>query len=169
MLQLIRIWNRIRRGALYAMLMLLFLLLQDAVFIHVAPFGVRALFMPALVVAVGLFEGGWRGGIFGLAAGFFADLSGTSIHVLFTVLYPLMGFTMGFLAEFLLNQHFYVYLIGAITALFLSAFCQMFRLLVTYPDVTWALWKTCILQTLWSIPFLFPAYYACKALPRRLG
>ena len=167
--QLIRIWSRARRGVLYAMLLVLFLLLQEAVFIHVAPFGVRAMFLPALVVAVGLFEGGWQGGVFGLAAGVLSDLCGTGIHVLFTVLYPLMGFAMGFLADFLVNRRFYVYLVGAVAALFLSAFCQMFRLLVTYPASSGSLWLTCILQTLWSIPFLFPAYSACKALPRRLG
>ena len=111
--QLIRIWSRARRGALYAMLLVLFLLLQEAVFIHVAPFGVRAMFLPALVVAVGLFEGGWQGGVFGLAAGVLSDLCGTGIHVLFTVLYPLMGFAMGFLADFLVNRRFYVYLVGA--------------------------------------------------------
>lgn len=166
--QLLRIWNRVRRGALYFMLLIMFVLFQDAVFVHVAPFGVRSFFMPALVTAVGLFEGGWRGGVFGLAAGVLADLSGTSIRLMFTLLYPLMGFTVGLLTEFLFNRRFYVYAISALIALFLSAFCQMFGLLTAHPEVAGALWKTCILQTLWSIPFIFPAYYACKALPRRL-
>ena len=51
----------------------------------------------------------------------------------------------------------------------IAAFAQMFHLLMTYPDASGALWRTCILQTLWSIPYIFPAYYACEALPRRLG
>ena len=168
MLRLQRLWSQTRRGVMYVLLLLLFLLMQNVVLSHVSLLGVRAMFVPALVVAVGHFEGGWRGGVFGLAAGEASDLSGTSPALLFTVLFPVMGFLMGFLTEFLINRRFYAYCVAAVGALFLSAFAQMFRLLVAYPDASGALWGTCLLQTLWSVPFLFPAYYACQALPRRL-
>ena len=165
---LLRYWNRIRRGTLFFMVLMLFLLLQDVVLSHIALLGVRSMFLPALVVAVGHFEGGWRGGLFGLLAGVFQDLSGTEISLFFTLLYPLMGFVAGFLTEFLLNRHFYVYCIFAVGALFLAALFQMFPLLLSHGDNAGALWKTCILQTLWSIPYLLPAYYTINALPRRL-
>ena len=168
MLRLQRLWNQARRGVMYALLLLLFLLLQNVIFSLVALFGEKAMFLPALVVAVGHFEGGWRGGVFGLAAGVLSDLSGTSPTLLFTLLFPVMGFLMGLLTEFLINQRFYAYCVAAAGALFLSAFAQMFRLLVAYPEVSGALWGTCILQTLWSVPFALLAYYACRALPRRL-
>ena len=166
---LLRYWNRIRRGTLFFMVLMLFLLLQDVVLSHIALLGVRAMFLPALVVAVGHFEGGWRGGLFGLLAGVFQDLSGTEISLFFTLLYPLLGFVAGFLTEFLLNRHFYVYCIFAVGALFLTALFQMFPLLLSHGDNAGALWKTCILQTLWSIPYLLPAYYTINALPKRLG
>lgn len=166
---LLRYWNRIRRGVLFFLVLMLFLLMQDVVLSHIALLGVRAMFLPALVVAVGHFEGGWRGGLFGLLAGVFQDLSGTEISLFFTLLYPLMGFVAGFLTEFLLNRHFYVYCLFAVSALFLVAFFQMFPLLLSHGENAGALWKTCILQTLWSIPYLLPAYYAVNALPKRLG
>lgn len=167
--QLLRYWNRIRRGALFFLVLMLYLILQDVVMSHVALLGIRAMFLPALVVAVGHFEGGWRGGLFGLLAGIFQDISGTEITLFFTLIYPLMGFVAGFLTEFLLNRHFYVYCIFACGSLFLVAFMQMLPLLLSFSGSTGALWKTCILQTLWSVPYIFLIYYTINALPRRLG
>ena len=168
MFQLKQFWNRARRGVFFVLLLLLFILLQDVVLSHIALLGVRAMFLPALVVAVGHFEGGWRGVLFGLLAGIISDLSGTDPRLLFTLLYPVMGFVVGFLSEFLINRRLYAYCFSAVLCLFIAAFAQMFHLLMAHPDVSAALWRTCILQTLWSVPYIFPAYYACEALPRRL-
>ncbi len=167
--QLLRYWNRVRRSALYLLVLILFLLMQDVVLSHIALLGVRSMFIPALVIAVGHFEGGWRGGLFGLAAGLMQDLTGSEISLFFTLLYPLLGFAGGFLTEFLLNRHFFVYFVFSSGALFLAAFLQMFPLLLAHGESAGALWRTCILQTLWSLPFIFPAYYTINALPRRMG
>lgn len=63
------VWNRTRRGVLYALLLLVGLLLQNVILSHIPILGVRVMFLPVLVVAVGLFEGGsgaatsaWRPG-----------------------------------------------------------------------------------------------------------
>ena len=161
------LWVRTRRGVMYGLLLLLFLLLQNVVFSHIAPLGVRSMFLPALVVAAGLFEGGDRGGYFGLAAGVLSDLLYTSHGVTFTLLFPLLGFAAGFLADFYLNRRFFSYAVLAVLGLFLSAFFQMFGLLFFQGQSPWALWSTALLQTLWSVPFIFPAYYLCKMLPRK--
>ena len=157
-LKLREYWGRIRRGVLYAMYLLLFLLLQNVVFSHVAIFGVRAMFMPALVVAVALFEGGYRGGLFGLAAGVVCDLYFAGQTVLFTILFPTMAFAVGFMADFFLNRRFFSYAMLAVAALFLSAFAQMFSLLIYQGQGSWTLWGVAILQTVLSVPFIFPAY-----------
>ena len=68
-LKLKEFWTTIRRGVLYTLYLLGALILQNVIFSHVAPLGVRAMFMPALVTAVALFEGGRTGGIFGLLRG----------------------------------------------------------------------------------------------------
>lgn len=163
------LWLRIRRGVLYGLILLAFLLAQNVIFSHIRILGVRAMFMPALVIAVAMFEGGSRGGWFGIAAGALCDLFFSSQTVMFTVLFPLMGFVAGFLADFFLNRRLLTYSLMAILALGLSAFVQMFSLLVFKGQNSFALWSTAVLQTLWSIPFLFPAYYICKLFPSRIG
>lgn len=168
-LHLGELWYKMRRGVWYALLLLLFLLLQNVVFSHIAIFGVRSMFMPVLVTAVGLFEGGTRGGWFGLAAGALCDLFLGGQTVMFTLLFPLIGFAAGFFTDFFLNRRLFSYAVMAVISLLLSAFCQMFSLLVFRGENAWALWRTALLQTLWSVPFLFPAYYICKILPRKDG
>ena len=158
-------WDKTRRGVLYALYLLAFLLLQNVIFSHISVFGVRAMFMPALVVAVALFEGGYRGGLFGLAAGVVCDLYFAGQSVLFTILFPVMAFAVGFMADFFLNRRFFSYAVLAVLALFLSAFAQMFSLLIYRGQGSWTLWGVAILQTILSVPFIFPAYYICKIFP----
>ena len=158
-------WQRSRRGVLYGLYLLAALLLQNVIFSHIAPLGVRAMFMPALVTAVALFEGGHRGGLFGLAAGIVCDLFFDGQTVLFTVLFPVIGFTVGLLGDFYLNRRFFSYAVLAGAALLLSAFAQMFSLLVYRGQGSWMLWRNAVLQALWSVPFIWPAYYICKIFP----
>lgn len=160
-------YKKARRGILYALVLILYLLLQNVVFSHIALFGVRAMFMPTLVVAVALFEGGTRGGWFGLAAGVLCDVFLGGQTVMFTILFPVCGFVVGFLVDFYLNRRFFSYCVLAAAALLLAAVCQMFPLLFFHGQSPWALWRTAVLQTLWSLPFIIPSYYICKLLPRK--
>ena len=161
--------DKVHRALWCALYMAVTLLLQNTVFAHIALFGVHAMFVPAVVVAVGVFEGGTWGAVFGLVTGYFCAMGYPGTGMLFAVLFAVIGFGAGMLADYLINNSLLPFLVTCLAAFLLTAFCQMFRLLVTYPASSGSLWLTCILQTLWSIPFLFPAYSACKALPRRLG
>ena len=105
-MKLDELWLKTRRGVLYALYLIGALLVQNVILSHVALFGVRAMFLPALVVAAALFEGGWGGGLFGLAAGILSDLFFGSQSVLFTVLFPVMGFIAGFLGDFISTSAF---------------------------------------------------------------
>ena len=164
-LHLDEIWMAIRRTVLYGLYLLAFLILQNVIFSHIAPLGVRAMFLPALVTAVGVFEGGRTGGVFGLAAGIVGDLFFSGQTVLFTILFPIFGFTAGLLVDFYLNRRLLTYVFLGTASLFLSAFAQMFGLLVYKGQNSFALWWTALLQTLWSMPFLFLAWYICKIFP----
>ena len=164
-LRLQEFWTAVRRTVLYGLYLLAFLVLQNVIFSHIAPFGVRAMFMPALVAAVAVFEGGNVGGIFGLAAGIVCDLFFASQQVLFTILFPILGFVCGLLVDFYLNRRLLTYVLLGTACLFISAFAQMFGLLVYKGQGSFALWGTAILQTLWSLPFLFLAWYVCKIFP----
>ena len=56
-------FQKIKRALLYALYMSLVLLVQDALFSNISIFGVRAMFVPAAAVAVGMFEGGVWGAV----------------------------------------------------------------------------------------------------------
>ena len=150
-IKLDELWLKARRGVLYGLYLVGALLVQNVILSHLPLFGVRVMFLPALVVAAGLFEGGWVG----------------SQSVLFTVLFPVIGFASGFLGDFFLNKRLFTYCIMGAAALFLAAFAQMFSLLFYKGQSSAALWVTALLQTLWSLPFLFPSFYLCRNFPWR--
>ena len=160
-------YKKARRGLLYALILLLYLLVQNVVFSRLPLFGIKALFMPTLVVAVALFEGGTRGGYFGLAAGVLCDLFLGGQRVMFTVLFPVIGFLVGFLVDFFLNRRFFSYFVLALLSLALAATAQLLPLLFFQGQSPWALWTTGLVQTVWGIPFIFPSYYFCKMMPRK--
>ena len=66
--------DKVHRVLWCALYMAVTLLLQNTVFAHIALFGVHAMFVPAVVVAVGVFEGGTWGAVFGLIAGYFGAM-----------------------------------------------------------------------------------------------
>ena len=93
-------FQKIKRALLYALYMSLVLLVQDALFSNISIFGVRAMFVPAAAVAVGMFEGGVWGAVFSLALGFLADISFGNT-ALFVALFPCIGFAAGALSRYL--------------------------------------------------------------------
>ena len=159
--------NKLRRGVLYALFLLLVLIVQDMVLSHVTILGVRPMILPVAVTAVALFEGGVWGGVFGLCAGLLTDMNFSETTVLFTVVLTVIGFLTGAMAQFVLNRRFFSYLFVSLAALLLTALCQMFRLLVFQGADPIRLLLTAGLQTLWSLPFCIPVYFPCRALARR--
>ena len=66
--------EKIHRVLWCALYMAVTVALQTTVFAHIALFGVHAMFVPAVVVAVGVFEGGTWGAVFGLVTGYFCAM-----------------------------------------------------------------------------------------------
>ena len=159
--------DRIRRFIVYAAIMLVVLLLQTMVFSRIAPLGVKPMFVPAFVVAIGMFEGGVWGGVFGLLTGMLCDSSYHSSVVLFTLLFPIIGFFSGLLAQFFVNKRFFSYIFLSIAALVLTAVCQSFPSLVFMGSAPLPIFRVAFLQVLWSVPFIFAIYLPCRALSQR--
>ena len=157
-------FSKLRRAILYALLLAVLFIVQDLILSHIPLFGVRALLIPAAVVAVGLFDGGLWGGMFGLAAGFFSDLGCADTLVMFTVLYACIGFLSGAMGQFLFHKGFLSYLVLCVIALAVVTFCQMFRFLFFTDTNAAAVWHTGILQFLWSLPWAVPVYFPCKSI-----
>ena len=159
--------KKIRRAALYALCMIVMLTLEETVLSRISPLGVRANPMPALVTAVGLFEGGLWGGVFGVFAGLFADMAGSSTTVLMTITFAAIGFLSGLVCQLLINRRFYSCMIASALALLLTGLCQGLPVWVYHGASPLALLRTAALQALWSLPFAVPSYFACRAIAGR--
>jgi cell shape-determining protein MreD len=159
--------DKLRRGIIYAGILLLVLFFQTTLCARIAPLGVHAILLPIAVCAVGLFEGGVWGCVFGLFTGLLADRIFAETLVLYTLLMPALGFGAGLLAEYYVNRRFFSFFFVCIAALLITAFCQMFRLLVFSGADVLPLVRTALLQTLWSLPFTPVLYFPCRALARR--
>ena len=156
--------SKLRRAILYALLLAVLFIVQDFVLSHIAVFGVRAVLIPAAVVAVGLFDGGLTGGLFGLAAGYFCDMGSADHIILFTVMLAAIGFFTGILGQFLFHRGFVSYIVLAAAALAIVTFCQMFRFLFFTDTDASAVWRTGLIQLLWSLPWAVPVYFPCRSI-----
>lgn len=154
---------RLKRALRYALYMLLTLMLQNLVFSRITVLGVRAMFVPAAVVAAGMFGGGVTGALLGLLTGLLCDLTFGST-VLFAALLPVIGFFSGVLARYFVNVRFFAYMCVSFAALLLTALCQLFPLWVFLDQAPLPLFRTAALQVLWSLPVAALLYPPCKRL-----
>ena len=161
--------QKLKRALLYALYMVIVLLLQDALFSRISIFGVRAMFVPAAAVAVGMFEGGVWGAVFSLVLGFLTDISYDNT-ALFVALFPCIGFAAGALSRYLVNRRFFAYMCLALFALALTAVFQFLGLALeghSLPAMAWVgLW-----QVVFSLPVAAVLYFPCKAIasPHKKG
>ena len=159
--------KKLRLAFIYILLLILIQFLQDTVFARFAVFGVKMLFVPAGCAAVGVHEGGFRGGLYGLLAGFLCDMVYTENAVMFTVLFPILGFVSGMAADFLMNRSYPGYLITAAVCLLLTGLVQMTRVLPVQPGAIFHCLLTAILQMLVSMPMAALIYFPVEQIASR--
>ena len=158
--------HRLKRALLRLLLLLLLYFLQTDVFSHLRIAGVCPLLLPLAAVGFGLFEGGLTGGLWGLLAGLLCDLSLGEGTVAFTVFLTLAGFFTGFLAEFLLSRGFPSFLLLSLAVLLLAVLLQLFPLLAAPGAPLAALGRAALIQTLYSLVFVLPVYWAVRGVSR---
>lgn len=156
--------EKVRRAIVYCGVILAVLFVQNIILSRIPIMGVRPFIAPIVVVAVGYFEGGLWGGVFGLIMGFFCDMSLNDSPVLLTVFLPIVGFVSGSLAMFFVNKRFFSFFFVSLGALVITAICQMFKFVAIADTNILPVLITAGLQTLWSLPFTFAIYYPCRAL-----
>ena len=159
--------SKLRRAIVYALMLAVTFICQDLLVARIELFGVRAMMIPAAVVAIGLFEGGQWGGFLGLAAGYLFDLGYTEQTVLFTILLTVIGFFSGVLGKYLLHKGFVSFLVLVLAAMSFITLAQMFRFLFFTDTDAWAVWRTGLIQILWSLPWAVPIYFPYKAIAAR--
>lgn len=160
-------FEKLKRAVLHFAVVLVVLALQNLLFSQIRPLGVAAMFVPAVVVAIGLFEGGVWGGVFGVVTGILCGMRYSGCLVLFPVLFAIFGFFTGLLTQFFLNKRFFPYYVLCVCAFLLTAFCQMFRPLFITGAPFFAVLRTGLLQVVWSLPFPFLIYFPIKNIVRK--
>ena len=148
----------IHRVLRYALFMLLTLMAQNMILSHFRLFGSCPMVLPAVAVAVGMFEGATLGPLFSLIMGIFADMSFVEHTIFFALVLPALSFAAAFVSQFFINRRFFAFMGIMLAALFITAALQMLK---TLAGDTWsgAMLSTIIVQTLWSMPFSAVAYF----------
>lgn len=144
-------WKKIRVVLEYAVYIVLAMILQSLLFARFSVFGIKGFILPAAVAAVGMYRGGVRGTVFGLALGIFADMSFPETTILFTLLFPIMGFAFGFAADFYINKSFFAFMVFTVAALFITALMQLLSASIISGAEFFPGLLTAVLQTLVSI------------------
>ena len=150
--------------AWYGLYLLLAQVLQNILFTQLRILGVCPLVLPAVAVAMGMFEGATWGALFSLLLGIFGDMAFVENMVFFTILLPVLSFAAGFVANFFINRRFVAYMGAAVLGLLITAAAQILRTSAS-DTFSMIMLVTGLLQTLWSLPFAALAYF----LPARVS
>ncbi|MBQ3380690.1 MAG: hypothetical protein IJG58_02870 [Oscillospiraceae bacterium] len=149
----------------YALYLIVVLILQNILFTQMRLFGVCPLVLPAVAVAMGMFEGATWGAVFSLIMGIFADMAFIENTIFFTLLFPALSFLAGFVSNYYINRRFFAYMGAAAGGLLITAAAQILKTsaMDTFSPV---MITTGLLQTLWSLPFAALVYYPPSRLSR---
>lgn len=157
--------SRLRHTIVYALLFAALFVFQNLLLSRVTILGVHAMIIPAAVIAIGLFDGGSWGGFMGLAAGYFCDLGYIESTCFFAVMLSLAGFFSGVLGKYLLHKGFVSFLALTAAALLIITICQMFPFLFFAGTLSlWPVWRTGLVQVLWSLPWCMLVYFPYKSI-----
>lgn len=148
----------VKRVLSYALYMFLALVAQNMLFTQLRLFGTCPMVLPAVAVAVGMFQGATWGSIFALVMGIFADMAYVENTVTFTLIFPALAFAAGFISQFFINRRFFAFMGAALAGLFVTALVQMLKTLAA-DGFSMAMVGTVLLQTLWSLPPAALAYF----------
>ncbi len=159
--------DRINFGkvARYAAYLFLCLVLQNIIFTQLRIFGVCPLVLPAVAVAMGMFEGAVWGPLFSLLLGIFADMAFVENTVFFTLVFPCISFAAAFISNFFINRRFFAYMGAAALGLLATAGLQLLKTSAS-DSFSVIMVTTALLQTLWSLPFAVLVYYPPAKLSR---
>lgn len=160
--------KKLLRALCRILLLLILYVLQTDVFTHLTIRGVCPLLLPLAAVGFGIFEGGKRGGLWGLAAGLLCDIS-TGYACTFTILLTLVGFFTGFLAEFVLARGFPSFFAVSFATLLLSSLAELLPLLLAQKTALDLLAISVLIRILYSLLFVLPVYWCVRGISRLRG
>lgn len=145
-------WKKVRMVLRYAVYMLLVMLLQNVLFSRISILGAKGFIIPAAAVAAGIYLGGVRGAVFGIFLGLFTDMAFSETTVLFTLLFPIIGFGAGFASEFYINKSFFAFMIFSTAAILLCGMVQLIHAMLGGATEILPGLLTVLMQTVLSVP-----------------
>ena len=139
---------------------------QGMIFTFMRLNGLVPLLLPLASTGVALYEGRDAGGITGLFAGLLCDISFNQPAGVFTVLLTITGLIVGTLADTVVLSGFVTYYICCAAVLIISAFVQMFPLMLLpdYGISIQSLVPVAIQQTVYSLILALPIWFFVRAL-----
>jgi len=131
--------------------------------------GLVPLLLPVASTGIALYEGRYTGGITGLFAGILCDVSFNQPAGVFTVLLTISGLLIGTLADTVILRGFVTYYICCAAVLVVSAFVQIFPLMITQTEIVpvQSLISIAIQQTIFSLILAFPIWFFVQSLGKR--
>ena len=152
---------------LHALVLMLVYVFQSMIFPYLRLGGLTPLLMPIVSTGVAVYEGRDAGGVMGLFAGIFCDISFNDPVGVFTVLLTITGLIVGALADTVLTRGFAAYFLCCAGVLAVSAFVQMFPLFFLRGVPIQPLLSMAIRQTLYSLLATLPIWFFVRALGKR--
>lgn len=154
-------YKKVYRYAALVGLVFVAFVLQTAVFTHLPILGAMPVILPVVVVGIGLSEGAERGALLGLIGGILCDVSFNQPTVAFTLVLSIVGFLAGYLGDCVLENGITSWVVCGVAVLIITAFVQMFSLLIYQGEPILSLLQTALIQTVYSMVFIWPTYYLC--------
>ena len=151
--------SRFTEIVLHALLILTVYVFQSMIFPYMRLNGLVPLLLPIVCTGTAVYHGRVAGGVSGLFAGIFCDISFNEPTVLFTVTLTFAGLIIGTLTDTVLTRSFPVYILSCAAVLIFSAFAQMFPLMFLVEVPTQPLFITALWQTLYSLIFIIPIWF----------
>ena len=144
---------------LHALLLMTVYVFQSMIFPYFRLGGLVPLLLPIVCTGTAVYKGRVAGGISGLFAGIFCDISFNEPTGLFTVILTFTGLIIGALSDTVLTRSFPIYILSCAAVLIFSAFAQMFPLMFLVEVPTRPLIITALWQTIYSLVFVFPIWF----------
>jgi len=152
---------------LHALLLMTVFVFQGMIFPYLRLAGLAPLLLPIASTGVAVYEGRVAGGIMGLFAGIFCDVSFNEPAGVFTVLLTFAGLLIGTLADTVIARGFATYFLSCIAVLAISAFVQMFPIVFFEGVPPQQLMMTALWQTVYSLIYAIPIWFFVRALGMR--
>jgi len=155
--------------SLHALLIVSVYVFQGGIFPFMRLNGLVPLLLPVASTGIALYEGRYTGGAAGLFAGILCDISFNQPVGVFTVFLTITGLIVGTMADTVILRGFVTYYISCAAVLIVSAFIQMFPLMVSpYINIPLqSLLAIAIQQTIYSLVLALPIWFFVQSLGRR--